>query len=85
MFPKNLIFWAPSFLKYLFDSKLDDKQSLNLLNNDFEKFGKISHLCNVFFVILPFKSIIGIFLLYKLLTVFGHISESIKKTLDGLQ
>ena len=51
----------------------------------FEKFRKLYHLSNVFFVILPFKSIIGILLLSKFTKVFGQISESMKKAAVGFQ
>ena len=83
--PRNFIFLAPSFFRYFFVSRFDDKQSLNLSNNDCAKDGKKSHLFNVFFVIRPFKRTMGIFFFDKLLIVFGHISESTKKTLDGFQ
>ena len=81
----NFIFFAPSFSKYFFDSKLDDKQSLNLSNKDFAKFGKKSHRLKVFLVIRPFSRIVGIFWFERLWIVLGHISESIKKTFDGFQ
>ena len=67
------------------DKKEADKQKLNLLKTNFEKFENFIHLLNVFFVIRPFRSIIGIFFLNKLLIVFGQISESTKKTFDGFQ
>ena len=53
---------------------LDGKQRLILPNIYFEKLFKFFHLLNVFFVILPFKSTIGIFCLSK----FGNLLKGCK-------
>ena len=47
--------------------------------------GKNFHLLNVFFVILAFRRINGIFFAPALSIKFGHISESTKKITSGFQ
>ena len=51
----------------------------------FEKVGKYFHLLNDLSVILAFKRIKGIFLLSRLLYMFGQISESTNIASFGFQ
>ena len=85
MFPINLIFLTPSNFKYFLVSWLEGKLKLNFSKIPLEKFPTNFHLLNVFFVILAFRRIKGIFFSDKFIMVFGQISESMKKAADGFQ
>ena len=84
-FPKSFIFFTPNFSKYFFDSLLATMQRSKQEKIFLEKFENIFHLLKLFFVILPFIKVIGIFFFFKFKYIFGQISESIKKADEGFQ
>ena len=82
--PIYLILFAPRLIKYFLVSLFEEKHKSNLPNTFLANFENRDHLLNDFFVILPFRRIIGICFLFKLKIIFGQISESIKKETEGL-
>ena len=81
----NMAIFTFNFFKNRNDSLVDDKQRSKLEKIVFEKLFKTFHLLNVFLVILPLTRTIGMFFFLRLKIMFGHISESIKKALEGFQ
>ena len=77
-FPIYLIFLAPNNFKCFFVSLLEGKHKSNLLNRFFAVEPSLAHFLKDFLFILPFKSTKGIDSFFIFISIWGHISESIK-------
>ena len=84
-FPIYLIFLAPNNFKCIFVSLLETKHRSNLLNSFFADDPSLAHFLKDLLFILAFKSIKGIDSCFILVSILGHISESIKIAKEGDQ